>query len=379
MVLVSAITSFFGYHFYKFKTRKRRRIPDSKALLERAKKYPKPYPNGWFTLCASSELKKGQVKSIAAFGQELAVFRGEDGKVGVLDIYCPHLSANLADGKVVGNNLVCPFHAWEFNATGKCQHIPYSENVPKHAKTKAWKVQECWGLVLVWFHHEQAEPDWQPNVYLPEISSYKYHGKKSDILYIHLQDFAENGADYAHFKYVHDLLTIPFSNRFFTLAHDLEIQFGEGADKHLAWFTDKAQLVWKKSGKVVKQGGGEALVTYFGPGFLVFRFTSRIAKDVILLKCFTPLGPLKLRMDDYIYAPKGTNRLAIKYILREASAQFRDDIMIWEKKSYSERPMLVQGDGPIMKMRKWYQQFYEGKKVVETSNVHVNEMVEVEE
>jgi hypothetical protein len=38
----------------------------------------------------------------------------------------------------------------------------------------------------------------------------KYHGKTTDILRIHLQDFAENGADHAHFAYVHNLMTIPF-------------------------------------------------------------------------------------------------------------------------------------------------------------------------
>ncbi|MEZ5009993.1 MAG: Rieske 2Fe-2S domain-containing protein [Chitinophagales bacterium] len=358
MVVISALTSFFGYQVYKFKSRKRRYVPQPKALLKRAERYPEPFPNGWINICASKEIKNGQVKEVEAFGQKLAVFRGEDGKVGVFDVYCPHLQANLADGKVVGNHLVCPFHAWEFNHTGKCQRIPYSEGVPSHAKANAWTVRECWGLILVWYHKNDETPNWLPDKYLPELSEYKYHGKKTDLLHIHLQDFAENGADYAHFKYVHDLLTIPFSNRFVALKHSLEIQFGEGEESHLAWFTDKAQLVWKKSQKVIKQGGGEALVTYFGPGFLVFRFTSRIAKDVILLKSFTPLGPLRLRMDDYIYAPKGTNRLAIKYILREAAAQFKDDIMIWEKKGYSEKPLLVKGDGPIMQMRKWYQQFY---------------------
>jgi hypothetical protein len=79
---------------------------------------------------------------------------------------------------------------------------------------------------------------------------------------------------------------------------------------------------------------------------------------MLLVKTFTPLGPLKLRMDDYVYAPKGTFPIAIKYLLGEAGAQFKDDIAIWEKKSFTNRPLLVKGDGPIMKMRAWYSQFY---------------------
>jgi len=285
--------------------------------------------------------------------------------VGVFDVYCPHLNANLADGHVKGSRLVCPFHAWEFKTDGQCAHIPYSDHAPPaNARANSWTIKENWGLILIWYHKGKESPSWHTDNYLPELKHYKYHGVTSDILHIHLQDFAENGADYAHFNYVHDLLTIPFSSRFVHLKHTLEINFGEGNEKHMAWFKDIAQLAWNKSGKIIQQGGGEAIVTYYGPGFLVFRFTSRIAKDVILVKTFTPLASLKLRMDDYVYAPRGTNILAIKYILREAAAQFRDDIMIWERKGFNDKPMLVKGDGPIMKMRAWYSQFYSGENPV---------------
>ena len=59
-----------------------------------------------------------------ALGQKFAVFRGEDGKVGVLDVYCPHLNANLAHGRVEGNTLVCPFHGWAFNKEGPVSISP---------------------------------------------------------------------------------------------------------------------------------------------------------------------------------------------------------------------------------------------------------------
>ncbi len=66
-------------------------------------------------------------------------------------------------------------------------------------------------------------------------------------------------------------------------------------------------------------------------------------------------------MEDYVYAPKSTWSIAVKYLLGEASAQFHDDIAIWEKKNFAVRPVLVKGDGPIMKMRAWYSQFYTHK------------------
>jgi len=39
-------------------------------------------------LGSSKIVKKGQVVEVDAFGQKLAVFRGENGEVGVLDVYC---------------------------------------------------------------------------------------------------------------------------------------------------------------------------------------------------------------------------------------------------------------------------------------------------
>lgn len=359
MAFLTAFLSII-FNFLSSGKKGERRPVSEEDKAERVKNYPPAFPNGWYNLCSAESLGKGQVKEVEAFGQKFAVYRGESGKVAVMDIYCPHLNANLADGWVKGDRLVCPFHGWEFNTGGKCMHIPYSDQKPpEKARIKTWEIKEHWGLILMWHHAGGKAPQWSPDGYLKELETYKYHGYTSDILHIHLQDFAENGADYAHFDFVHNLLTIPHASKFVHLKHKVEINFGEGDEKHMAWFKDTAQLSWNKSGKVIDNAGGHAVVTYFGPGFLAFKLNSKLAKDVILLKTFTPLGPLKLRMDDYVFAPKGTNRFALKYILKESSSQFHDDILIWERKGFNQKPMLVKGDGPIMKMRYWYRQFYD--------------------
>lgn len=361
LIIFLFITYLYVMIFVKGKKRKRL-VFDEAYEAERAKDYPPAYPNGWFSVCSSDMVEKGKVIEVDAFGQKLAVFRGEDGKIGVLDVYCPHLNANLADGHVKGNELVCPFHAWQFKTNGKCSHIPYTDKIPTNAATKSWICKEDWNLVLVWYHADNELPTWNTDGYIPEIKEYKYHFKTTDILRIHLQDFAENGADYAHFAYVHELLTIPFAERIVDVKHTLSITFGEDEQKHMAWFRDQADLVWKKSQKMIPHAGGKALVTYYGPGFLVFQFDTKIGK-LLLVKTFTPLGTLKVKMTDYVYAPKGTFKLAIKYLLGEASAQFHDDINIWERKNFAKKPMLVKGDGPIMKMRAWYSQFYNNKAI----------------
>ena len=329
--------------------------PDYEKL--RAKNYPPPYPNGWFSLCSSDSVKKGKVIEVDAFGQKFAVFRGENGQIGVMDAYCPHLNANLAHGCVKGNNVVCPFHGWEFNTKGQCTKIPYSDKQPPNNQPEPLIVKENWGLVLIWHHSEKKVPHWNTDGQLTEMEDYKYYGKTSETLRIHLQDFAENGADFAHFNFVHNLLTIPFADRFIHVKHTVNIEFGEDDLKHMAAFTDQADLIWRSNGKEIPHAGGNAVVTFYGPGFLVFRFTTEMGK-MLLIKTFTPLGELKVKMVDYVYAPRSTSWLAVKYLLTEASSQFHDDVNIWERKKFAIKPMLVKGDGPIMKMRAWYSQFY---------------------
>ncbi len=363
LFLLTALVLFVAVMYVLIFVREKKRVRrefDPEYEKKRAEHYPPPFPNGWFSLCSSDSVKKGQVIEVDAFGEKFAVFRGEDGKVGVMDVYCPHLNANLAGAKVQGNSLVCPFHGWEFNREGKCDHIPYCDKMPQNAAARSWTFKETWGLVLVWYHAENEPPSWETDGEIPELDTYKFHTKTEDILRIHLQDFAENGADFAHFGFVHNLLTIPIANRFIDVRHTVNIDFYEGERRHTASFTDQADLVWKKSREEIPHAGGNAVVTFYGPGFLVFRFTTKIGK-MLLVKTFTPLGPLKVRMNDYIYAPKGTFPLSIKYLMNEAGAQFHDDINIWERKNFAIRPMLVKGDGPIMKMRTWYSQFYSDK------------------
>ena len=87
-----------------------------KKRLANSGQVPPPYPNGWFFIARSAELKVGEVKPISVLGNEYALFRGEDGIARLIDAFCPHLGANLAHGGTVTKNCItCPFHGWEFN------------------------------------------------------------------------------------------------------------------------------------------------------------------------------------------------------------------------------------------------------------------------
>lgn len=62
-------------------------------------------------------------------GEHFLIYRTKTNKVHVTEAYCPHLGADLGiGGQVVDDNIVCPFHLWEFNGEdGQCTKVPYSK------------------------------------------------------------------------------------------------------------------------------------------------------------------------------------------------------------------------------------------------------------
>ena len=174
---------------------------------------PLPMPSfrvGWFQVAYSEDLDVGAVP-LHYFGQHLVLFRGEDQKLGLLDAYCPHLGAHLGHGgRVEGNSVVCPFHAWKFDCTGACTDVPYATRQPKRADTRAWHVVERSGLVLAWYHPDGEAPHWDP----PEAPEYGHpewtdYTRKDWIIRTHNQEMAENAVDSAHFHYLHGTQNIP--------------------------------------------------------------------------------------------------------------------------------------------------------------------------
>ena len=121
-------------------------------------------PRGWFCIDWSDGVPVGTAKSVTAFDRQLLVYRGESGAVQVFDAYCPHQGANLGvGGRVVGDDIVCPFHGWRY-CQGKNVEIPYSVRPNPSKQLTAWPVRESGGAIHVWFDADRGEPLWEPPV-----------------------------------------------------------------------------------------------------------------------------------------------------------------------------------------------------------------------
>ena len=72
-------------------------------------------------LCQLADLPVGLGRAFEVDGKPIAVFRTRAGKVFAVDGICPHKGGMIADGMLSEENVVCPYHAFKYDAaTGEC-------------------------------------------------------------------------------------------------------------------------------------------------------------------------------------------------------------------------------------------------------------------
>ena len=110
-------------------------------------------PTIWHPVLAAQDLRAGHgVVAARLLGQELALWRSEDGRAQAWDNRCPHRGVRLSLGRVVGNRLACAYHGWEYAASsGRCVAIPAMPHVPVPGKVRAktFPVRESQSMLWV--------------------------------------------------------------------------------------------------------------------------------------------------------------------------------------------------------------------------------------
>lgn len=307
-------------------------------------RFPFPVPYGWFHVGFERDIAVGTIQSCRFFSQDLVLWRNEAGDIILQDAYCPHLGGNFGvDGKVNGNNIVCPFHHWEFASDGKVAHIPYAKKLNEKACVRVYPTRVLHGLILAWYHPEGIAPSYQidpvdefnSDEFVPMIST--RHEVASC-----MQELAENTADSAHFQSVHQHPG-PASYDSFTT---------EGADMVM-----KSRQTFPSSGGPVE---GRLASHSQGFGWSVVRYQTLV--EVCMVATAVPIDEehvvqtFNVSWRNPERDPK-IDRIGQAFN-KEVNRQFTDDIRVWESKRYEPNPVLCDGDGPIHKVRKWAQQFY---------------------
>jgi len=306
-----------------------------------AGKTPIGLPRGWFVVGWSKDLFPGSVVPLHYFDRHLVMFRSESGVVNLLDAHCPHLGAHLGIGGCVkGEAVVCPFHAWEFDGRGDCVEIPYAKKIPSRAKVRSYPVVECFDVIFAWFDPDGGSPTWE----VPAIEEYGSHDWTPwypNIISVktHPREIVENVADSAHFPVVHRTNVEVFEN-----------------------FYEDHKATQHTVGTAVPPRGGkdrfDIWATYYGPAFQISDMRGVLHTKLLL--AHTPIDENTLDLRFAVSLKKSgarTDEFAQMYV-ENLRLGFHEDISIWEHKVFRDVPRLVEGDGPLGRLRRWYSQFY---------------------
>ena len=99
--------------------------------------------NKWYLICASKDLKN-EIKSLKILGEDIILYRAENGEAVALEDRCCHRNVKLSLGYLDGNNVVCGYHGWEFDCKGECVLIPSQmpdTKIPPKAVIKKYTVK----------------------------------------------------------------------------------------------------------------------------------------------------------------------------------------------------------------------------------------------
>ena len=361
------------------------RDPSSRAVSEdtfsreaaRAATYPPPYPEGWYVVARDRDVGD-RPRRIHCVGNDIVLFRGSEGRVHAIAAHCPHMGADLADGRVRDGCLECPFHGWRFSGDGQVAGLPDGETPRPGQRTVSWAVDELHGWVCIYHRHGAIGrgPPPKPRYQLQHVaeidSGTLLHRGDYDAgqVRMHLMEFAENSVDFPHFAGIHQQLRIPWTNipiPAIKIRHEASWRTDD-SEPHVAWFEDDAQLLFRD--KAIPGSGAHAEIRIDGPGGVVrFDFDLGGHGRVVMFQGHTPIAPLLQHVRFRWFSERRVPKLLASYVVGNWVSQWRQDISIWEGKIYQDRPLLTKRDGPVMQLRDWYAQFYPESMSAEASDL----------
>jgi phenylpropionate dioxygenase-like ring-hydroxylating dioxygenase large terminal subunit len=105
--------------------------------------------------------EKRPVVPVRLLGEDLVLFRDEQGRFGLLERACPHRGADLCFGRLESGGLRCPFHGWLFDATGQCLEQPGEppgSRAYQHLKHRGYPCEERSGVIFAFLGEGTPPP-----------------------------------------------------------------------------------------------------------------------------------------------------------------------------------------------------------------------------
>lgn len=330
---------------------------------------PSPFPEGWYFVASRQQILKAGILAKTWLGKNIVAWCNESGAVCVAEAYCPHLGSYLgpeAGGTLRDGRLVCPFHGFEYDASGQCVATPYADP-PKTARLETFETQEVAGLVFAWWGIGGRTVQWTLPPAPLEQAGWSSIRVRTIRFPGHPQDTTENSVDLGHLRYVHGYDSVSRVGRLLVDGPYLESDFDFRSVRKIARV---ATLTLEISAKT----------RIFGLGYsFVDIHEHSIGMDLRLWVLATPVDGthIDLSLASQVKEIRNPKRwvfgmgflptrfrasLMNRFVAAQQDHDVRQDMVIWSLKGYRSRPRLCRSDGEIMPFRAYCSQFYSAEE-----------------
>lgn len=115
--------------------------------------------NCWYVAGWSKDYDR-TLKAQTLLGDNIVLYRLEDGTPAALEDACPHRKLPLSMGQLEGDTLVCGYHGLTFDCTGNCTDSPTQRGMtPRRAVVRSYPVVDRYNLLWIWMGDaDKADP-----------------------------------------------------------------------------------------------------------------------------------------------------------------------------------------------------------------------------
>ena len=324
-----------------------------------------PFPEGWYFIASREAIEREKLIQKTWMGENIVAYCDENGRVCVAGAYCPHLGSDLgpaAGGRVRAGRLVCPFHGYEFDATGACVATPYAPP-PRFTGLRVFETQEILGLIFAWWGREERAPQWslpvdsldQDGWSSLEIRAVRFAG--------HPQETTENAVDLAHLRYVHGFDNV---KRFEPLSIEGPYLWSHYDFTSTRKIAKIATLILDLSTRIHVYGLGYSFVDIaeksIGMSMRLWILATPVdgtLVDVTIVSQVREMRKPQRWLAGLGFLPTRLRApIMNRFIVSQQRREVLQDVTIWGRKRYQSRPRLCRSDGEIMIFRNYCAQFY---------------------
>lgn len=162
-------------------------------------------PNQWYAILRSEDVRKKPV-GVTRCSRKLVIYRDTRGQAVCLDDRCAHKGVSLSHGKRHGDLIACPYHGFQYDATGQCVHMPVlgkQGTPPKAMCVRAYPLREAHGLIWFWAGDERSVPADEVPMF-EEFATYQgFSARYGWDAPVHYTRYVESVCEIYHLPFVH--------------------------------------------------------------------------------------------------------------------------------------------------------------------------------